>query len=293
MSGVAKFFISLAVFAAICAGGLYWFVNHEVERAFNQAVDDVPGLILTYADISVDFADQSVVLDQVEAALPGGQRVSAEQVRVTAFDQKNPVPHFAAATARGLTMQATPANVGSWAGPLASLGIGEIHGDLAVDYAFDPDAGALTVKTLALSSPELGDLDLTGTVDRLDLAQLRVEKLVGLRVVRADLAYEDRAMVRLLLRSTARLLGVSVDEARQRVRAEIAAMAEYAVRDDNPVAADALAGLSEFIAAPGRIAVSARPAEPVPVLYFFMGRDFYDNLHLLNVTVTTDYERAI
>ncbi|MFH1912986.1 MAG: hypothetical protein ABIK45_01755 [Pseudomonadota bacterium] len=293
MSGLSKFFISLAVFAVICAAGLYWFVNHEVARAFNQAVSDVPGLIVSYDDISVRFTDQSVVLEKVEAALPGGQRVSADEVRFSSFDQKNPVPHFAAAQVRGLLVHVTPANFGSWAAPLLSMGVAEVRGDLAVDYAYAPESQALTVRTLSLSAPDLGEVSLTGTVDRLDLNQPRVEKLLGLRLVNANLIYEDHAVMALTLHSTARLLGISMAEARERFLAELASMARFAAREGNTVAEGALLGLAEFVAEPGRVAVSVRPAEPMPVLYFFMGRDVYENLHLLNVTVTTDYERKI
>ncbi|MUM77227.1 hypothetical protein GKC30_06230 [Pseudodesulfovibrio sp. F-1] len=288
-----KFFLSFVVFAAICAAGLYWFVNHEVERAFNQAVSDVPGLIVSYDDIAVRFSDQSVILEGVEAALPGGQRVSAEEIRFGAFDQKNPVPHFAKVWVRGLLVHVTPANFGSWAAPLLSMGVREIRGDLAVDYAYDLTAQALTVRAFSLSAPQLGEVSLTGTVDRLDLDRPRVEKLVGLRLVAANLIYEDRALVGMALGSSARLLGISPAEARERLLAEIGSMIRYGAREGNAVAEDALMGLAEFVAEPGRVVVSARPDEPVPLLYFFMGRDLFDNLRLLNVSVTTDYERDI
>lgn len=293
MSNVSKFFISLAVFIVLCAAGLYWFVNHEVERALNQAVDDVPGLSLTYADLSVGLSDHSVLLEQVEAILPGGQRVAADSLRITAFDQRNPVPHFATVQARGLAVQADQTTVGDWAGPLKALGLTEIRGDLDLDYRYDPQTQTLTVNTLVVSVPGLGDASLKATIDRLDLTQLRVEKLLGLRMVSADLTYADRALVGLLLGNTARLLNVSEAEARARVQAEITAMADYAARDGNPVAAAALAGLADFVADPGQVAIASRPGEPVPVLYFFMGRDFYENLHLLNVTVITDAEHEI
>jgi len=297
VSGVRKFFISLVVFASLCAAGLYWFVNHEVERAFNQAVSDVPGLIVSYDDIAVRFSDQSVILQGVEAALPGGQRVSAGEVRFSAFDQKNPVPHFAEAQARDLLVRVNAANFGSWAAPLLSMGVREIRGDLALDYAYDLTTQALTVRTLSLSAPELGAVSLSGTVDRLDLDRPRVEKLVGLRLINANLIYEDHALMGMVLGSSARLLGISPAEARERLLAEIATMARHGARhgarEGSAVAEDALVGLAEFVAEPGRVVISARPDEPVPLLYFFMGRDLFDNLRLLNVSVTTDYERDI
>jgi hypothetical protein len=293
MSRVWKFFASLAVFAALCALGLSWFVNHEVERAFNQVVADVPGLSLSYDDISVDIFDHSVELTMVDATLPRGQRATADLVRITAFDQKNPLPHFITAQALGLAVENSPATLGSWADPLASMGIDVIKGDAALDYAYDPKTSLLTVKTLSLDSPELGHVEISGVVDRLDLAQLRVEKLLGMRLHSADLVFIDRSLVELLVGGMARLLNTTGADARDRIRAEIAAMVRYAHGDRNRVAADALAGLEDFVAAPGMVAISLRPAEPVPLLYFFMGRDIYDNMRLFNVEVTTDAERHI
>jgi hypothetical protein len=293
MSRVSKFFVSFIVFVAVCGLGLYWFVNHEVERAFNQAVADVPGLRLTYADISVDIFERCVVLRQVDTTLPGGQHLSADTVRITAFDQKNPVPHFIAAQARGLVVDVTPANVGDWAGPLSSLGFDRIAGDAALDYRYDPDSGTLTIRNLSIKAPELGDVHLSGVLDRLDLAQLRMERLVGLRMARTDLVFTDRALVNAMVRSMARLLNTSEGDARGRLRAEMEGMADYARKSGNGVAAKALSGLGDFVAAPGTMTISARPGEPVPVLYLFMGRDVYDNMELLKVTVTTDAEHRI
>ncbi len=77
-------------------------------------------------------------------------------------------------------------------------------------------------------------------------------------------------------------------KARATICAELAAMADYAGKDDNVVAENALRGIKRFVDNPGNLTISVKPAEPVPFLFLFMGRDFYDNLRLLNVKVSTD-----
>lgn len=288
MARVWKFLFSFAIFVTVCAIGLFWFVNHEVAKGVNQAVADTPGLALSYADLSVSIADHSVRLDNVEAMLPDGRHFTAESVSITAFDQANPVPHFVSGQATGVVMESSFDNFGEWAEALVAMGKESVTGDVALDYRFDPETRTLTINTLTIKADELGDAKLSGVVDQLDLAALHVEKLLGLRVATADLKFTNRSLMKTILRSAANNLGSSQSAARAQIGAELTAMADYADKNDNPVAEKALRGLKQFLDTPETITISARPAEPVPVLFFFMGRDFYDNLRLLNISVTTE-----
>ena len=283
-----KFLFSFAIFVAVCYGGLVWFVNHEVTKGLEQAVADTPGLTLTYADLSVSISDHSVTLTDIAATLPGGQSLTADTLRITSFDQRNPVPHYASGQATGVVMDTTFANFGTWAAPLRAMGKTTVSGDVSLDYRFDPDTRELTVNALTVSEDELGEVVISATTDQLDLNALRMEKLVGLRITRADLTLTDRSLMERMVRSAARGLSTSEADARASISAELTAMADYAEQDGNPVAEDVLRAIRRFVNEPGTITLSARPAEPVPVLYFFMGRDFYDNLRLLNVSATTD-----
>lgn len=288
MSRTWKFLLSFVIFATICYFGLIWFVNSEVEKGFNEAVANVDGLSVNYADLAVDILDQTVILEGVTATLPLGQQFSADTVRINAFDQMHSVPHFIAMDASGLTMNVSPANFGDWAAPLAALGRTSVAGDVAVAYKYNPDKQSLVVSNLDVSLDGLGEAKLTGTLDRLDLAQLRVEKLVGLRLAEMDLTVVNRSFMDQTVDGAATRMGISRSEVRSMFCAELDAMADYAGSHENSVAENALRGLKRFVDDPGTVTISAKPAEPVPFLYIFMGRDFYENLRLMNVTVVTD-----
>lgn len=287
MSRVWKFIFSFSLFLAVCYFGLMWFVNHEVGKEINRAVADTPGMALLYADLSVSLRDHTVTLKGVETKLPQGQHFTAEAVRISRFDQLNPVPHFATIEAKGVVVDATFANFGSWVTPLIALETEAVSVDFGLDYEYAPKTKTLTVKELVIKATDLCDINFSGAVDQLDLNALSMEKLIGLRMKEATLTFTDHALVDGMVHSAAQGLGISDLAARKQVAAELAAMARFAGDSDNPVAENALLGFERFVHTPGTITISARPAQPVPYLYFFMGRDVYDNLRLMNVSVET------
>jgi len=293
MSKLLKFLFSFLIFVAVCYVGLMWFMNHEVDKALNESIDSIKGLTLEYADLNVSIADATVTLKNVETTLPDGQHMTADEVRITAFDQLHPIPYFVAAEADGVTVEATPANVGGWAGSMLALNIPVIKGNVSLDYRYDPESKSMDLKTLAIRIPELGDADISGTVDSIDLQLLRMEKFFGLRIKKANLKFTNHSFINTLVRESARGLNVSETDALAQISAELVAMADYAGKDGNQVAENALRGLKRYINDPGTVTITANPSEPVPVLYFFMGRDMYDNLRMMNVEIKTDSSEDI
>lgn len=288
MNRVLKFFLSFLLFVALCYVGLVWYVDREVGKGIDQAVLDTPGMYLSYNDLSVSITNHSVTLTDVETTLPDGSHIKADTVVITRFDQMNPIPYYIQAKATGAVMDVTFTNFGTWAAPLNAAGVKQIKGDVELDYSYDAKAEELTINKLDINAPELGDLSLTGSINHLDLSAPRVEELLGLHMKDMTLSYDDHSLVTALVDNMAREMGTSTPAARERITAELDAMAEYAGTSGNEVAEDALLGLKRFMSKPGSITISAKPEESVPYLYLFMGRDMYDNLRLLNVTVTTD-----
>ena len=162
MSRVWKFLLSFVIFVAVCYVGLIWFVNSEVRKGLDNAVAEVDGLPLTYTDLTVSIMNRCVSLQNVETTLPQGQHLTAEEVRITSFDQLNLFPHYMIAEATGVVFDTTPASVGGWSTPLRSLSIPTIKGDVSLDYRYDPETMTLDLKTLMIKAPELGDIDISG-----------------------------------------------------------------------------------------------------------------------------------
>ena len=285
VSGLKKFLISFVIFAALCFFGLKWYVNTEVDKELTRAVADTPGLALSYADLSVDIVNHTLILDRVDALFPSGQHVQADSVRISAFDRDNPLPHYATVSARGLTVPVTPQNFGEWAAYIRGLGIETVSGSGALDYAYDPETKILELKELSLDDPKLGEIRLTGSLDNLNLSGFSPEQSFALGIRKAVLEFTNREFMRLVSEDWARKTGVSETTTLNRIDAELDGLAAYAATQANEPARQAMLGLKRFLDDPGSLTVSANPAESVPVLYFFMGRDMFENLDLLNIHV--------
>ncbi|MEF2230995.1 MAG: hypothetical protein V3571_08715 [Pseudodesulfovibrio sp.] len=286
MGALRKFLLSFVVFVAVCGAGLLWYVHYEVGRELTRAVAGVDGLDLAWKGLSVSILDPAVTLRGVEGSLPTGEHFTAESVRITSFDQRNPIPHYASAEARGVRMDRAPVLRQWWPGMARAVEGDDNPCDLALDYAYSPASKTLDIRTARLACPAMGRLEMNGSLTGLDFADHRMEQLIGLRIARADVSFTESALVDSLLRDTALALNTSEDAVRDQVCAELEAMADYAAKVGNPEAEQALRSFCRFVHAPGTLSLTARPSEPVPVPYFFMGRDIYDNIRLLGLSVT-------
>lgn len=288
MPRALKFSLGSAIFVALCAAALFWFVNTEVKKEFDQVVADTKGLKLTYTDLNVDILDQCLILENVDATLPSGHHFTADEVRITAFDQRNPIPHFAAGTATGLVLPATPHNFGGYARLMQQLGIESVTGEAHLEYVYAPEEGTLTLKNFALDDPKLGYASLRGTLGNIDLDDMRAEQLIGLHLNEATLRFTDNQFMDILIADWAKTMGLTEQQTVQRITTELEGLAGYSERQGNTPAQNVLLGLKRFLTDPGSVTATAKPKEPVPVIYFFMGRDLLENMRLLNMNVRTN-----
>jgi len=287
VSGLKKFLISFVIFAALCFFGLKWYVNAEVDKELTRTVANTPGLALSYADLSVDITAHTVTLKGVDALFPSGQHVQADSVSISAFDRDNPIPNYAAISARGLTIPVTVQNFGEWAGYVKGLGIETLVGDGVLDYTYDPETKILELNELSMDDPKLGTLKLTGSLDNLNLIGFRPEQSFAMGIRKAVLTFDNREFMRLVSEDWASKTGASEATTLNRISMELEGLAAYAETQGNEPARTAMLGLKTFLNDPGSLTVSANPAESVPVLYFFMGRDVFENLDLLSIHVET------
>jgi len=283
MSRFLKFLISFLIFATLCFFGLQWFVNTEVDKELSQAVAKTPGLAFSYGDVSVNIFSHTVTLNSVDALFPTGQHVQAAQLQIVAFDQINPMPHYVTALVKGMTIPVTPQNFGPWSAYLKGLDINELTGDGSLDYTFDPANKTLKLKALSLDDPKLGALHLSGTLGNLDLDSFRVEQTFSISINQARVQFDNHTLMQLLTADWSRKMGIPKAETLARMSREIETLANYAKTQENGPAENVFQGLRDFLNKPETLTLSVNPTKPVPLLYFFMGRDMFENLQLLNI----------
>jgi len=288
-----KFLLSFLLFVAICAVGLQWFVNSEVKSELDQAIKTTEGLSLTYTDLSVEILDKRVVLEDVAVTLPTGANFTAKELRILAFDQIHPTPHYATMEAKDLEIPITNELFGDGAKVLNDLGIVMIAGDTKFDYAYYPADKELTIKNLSINDPKLGSARLAGTLSNIDLDEMRAEQTIGVGIKDIHLNFTDHELMGILAADWARKMGMSPETTLDRISTELDGLSRYAAQQENMIARDVMLGLKRFLNDPGAVTVTATPKDPVPVLYFFMGRDIFENLQLLNLKIETDSSEGI
>ena len=293
MRPIWKFLISFVIFVAVCAAGVGWFIESEVEKGLQKAVAETKGLRLDYADCSVNILDHTVGLTDVHATLPSGHHFTAGKILIRAFDQLNPLPYYATFDGTGLDIPVTYANFGNWAAPMQKMGIASVKGEASLDYAYSPDTATLTVKELSFSDADLGHARLSAQIDQLDMVTPRLEQLIGVRIKAAALDFTNQGLMDRLITDWANKMGSSRDVTVARIAAELGGLADYANAQDNDQAENVMLGLKRFMTDPGTMTVTATPEAPVPVLYFFMGRDLMENLRLMDMRIETDSDDHI
>lgn len=281
---ISKFLVAFVLFVVLFYAGTHWYVHDTVEKGLQQAVEKAPGLALNYSRLDVDVSDARVTLTEVELK-KGAERFFADRLVFSDFDQRHAIPHSMSVRAYGVVVPVDATHLGPLASLFQELGMVELRGDCGLDYVFDPGNNALSVREFTFTSPDLGDLRFSGGFSGVDLDEFRPESLVGLHIMGFDLAFADSGLMDRVLEAYALDRSLDNEAARDFLSREVLGLVTGANAADNEVAVKAFQGLGSFVNDPQTIVIKAAPEEPVPWLYFFMGRDVFESIRLLDLTV--------
>lgn len=280
----SKILVGFVLFMVLAYGGLQWFVHDQVDKGIHEAVARIPGMDVKYSRLDVRIFDQTVTLTEVELS-QGAKRIFADKVEFFDFDEKHSMPHHMRMAVQGLVMPADFTHLGALAPLLEALGVLELRGDGALDYAYSPTDKVLLVNDFRFDDKELGNLELSIDLSNVDLDDYRMEKLVGLHIGAGSLRFVDAGLVERIFETYARSRNMSREMAREVMVGELETLAAQARAEDMEQAAQAYAGLAGFLVEPEGILVRTDPEQPVPWMYFFMGRNGAESINLLNLTV--------
>lgn len=281
---ISKFLVAFILFMVLFYVGMQWFVHDQVEKGVKEAVLRIPGLELNYSRLAVDASRAQVTLTEVDLKR-GNERIFADKVVISDFDQNHEIPHTMNILAEGIVLPADSSHIGAFASLFKELGMVELHGNCQLAYSFDAEKAVLDVNHFQFQSPELGELVFKGGFGNIDLDEFREEKLVGLRIVGLDLTFTDSGLMNRVLDAYATHRNMAGEQARTFLSTEVSTLAVAARAADNARAEKAFRALGAFVEKPETIVIRATPEEPVPWLYFFMGRDVFESINLLELTV--------
>lgn len=281
---IAKFLVAFILFVVLFYAGMQWYVHDTVEKGLQETVEKVPDMELNYSRLDVNFTTYEVTLTEVDLR-KGAERFFADKLVFADFDQGHEVPHAMSVRANGVVLPVDVPHLGPLASLFKELGMVELRGDCTLEYAFDPDKKALRLRDFRFRSPELGEFTFRGGFGGVDIDAFRAESLVGLQIMDMDISFADSGLMNRILDAYAMHRNMGREDARAFVSSEVGSLAAAAKVQENEQAMRAFLNLGEFVKDPGTLVIKATPEEPVPWLYFFMGRDVFESIRLLDLLV--------
>lgn len=294
---ILKWFAGLAVLTALAAGGYF-----KLEDFSAQKVHEFAGRYSDFVQLEFDRAlinpiDRSLNVWGVRCYFAVGSSCSAERVRVEKFDHEHNVPRFFKGAVKGITVPVDFMNFGSFASEFRKMGYDELNFDLLADYIYEDETKRLSVRKLSFDGSDtcrvnaafdLGDIKLNalGTSGLIGLGGL-----IGVSMLDGGIVWQDRSLTKRLVNLSAKTDRVDTQSYRAALLEGLQLETQKARSLGNGYAENFYGEIKKFIENPGELIIRVDPAEPVPLLYMFMGRNFEELLELYGVTVEAGNSR--
>ena len=192
--------------------------------------------------------------------------IKVDEVVLYDFDQKDDVPTYMNFALKGIaldlaTMEENGAN-------LVELGYeGMLSGDFSTEYEYDEASQTVRLKKIEMGAEDFG----TGEFN-MELANVSLDEdaiatfplsLFGAEFINAKITYEDDSFVERILKSGAEAEGITLEEAKEALIADLEAEADGDALPENFVAE-----MKDFINNPDSFSMTFSPEQPVPFSSF-------------------------
>ncbi len=293
---IRKLSYGLLAAAVLLAGayvGAKLYFDDLAERELLKAAAEVDDSVsIVFGGVNADLIRQGAEITDVIVDFRDGRTVRAKSVFLEDIDLKHEPPHYLSASVRGVEIAVDEGNFGSDYEYIQSLGYQTLFCDLDLKYTYDQALKRLRVEHLELAVKNAGRLTADFSVGNVNLEELSPERQIGLQIVDIKLYYDDAALADRMIRNLADEAGMSEAEAVRRLLARIETNVQWAEKEKNRIAAEAFLGLKGFLKDREGVKITSSPDEPVPWLYFFMGRNLLDIISLLNIEVESNPEQS-
>lgn len=273
--------------------GAKLYFDAMAERELLKATAEVEDSArIVFSGVSADLLRQGVEINGVIIDFRDGTTARAKSVFLEDIDLERETPHFLSAMVRGIEIDVDEGNFGSDYVYIQRLGYQTFFCDLDLSYVYDQELKRLRVEHVDLNVRDVGRISADFSVGNVNIDELSLERQIGLQIVDVKVDYNDASLADRMLKTLAQDAGISEEEAVKRISARIDANIEWAEKENNSIAAEAFRGLKSFLKKREGIRLTSSPEEPVPWLYFFMGRNMLEIISLLNIEVESDLDQS-
>ena len=276
--------LALAVFLAVGWFGAEMYLEKRIDQEIRRKLAEVHDKVrVAWSGVDVDLLTQSLTVSGIEAAFPDGTVMTADRLRVRQADREHFPPHFLRAEISGWTLPVVPAYLGMLAPPLRLSGYKTLTLDADVDYAFDAENKLLDLRRLHFDAHDACELSLSMYLENIGFGWLQA---IGTSIRSGELHYVERGLAGRLSNAFAAAAQMPREQLTGQLSDALLRDAAEARTAGQLQAAEAFTALAAFARGPADLHIRVRPTEPIPVLYFRMGRSLAEMLELLNIEIS-------
>lgn len=264
MWAVAAAAVVLAVAAVL---GTQWYLESKTRQRLDAVAGNLPAdAELRYDDVAVDLLSRRAHVYGVYFRPDGAAApLQAREVVVHEYEEHQGRPVAVHLEALGLRRDLQGVDTDR-ARTLRQLGYSALEGRFELSFRFDPQQHTLRMPSLMVDFTDLGRLEAEVALNEvsgeagLSPTEQR-DRLFSSQLVEARISFRDDSLLRRVIEREAAERG----EPPQAVRQALQQMLASRLDPQQPFQARLLEALGRFIDNPGRLELSARPAEPVSV----------------------------
>ncbi|NDV22462.1 hypothetical protein [Desulfovibrio sp. JC022] len=291
MSG--KFFLKsilvLALLAAVAAGGYFKLEEFSAAKV-REAVDRHADLVrVDFERALINPFDKSLHVWNMDCRFATGAGCTVRKLEVESFDRDHSLPRFFRGRVQGVSVPVEFVNLGTLARDFRKMGYEKLDFDLFADYSYEDETKRLSVKSINFDGADLCRVSAGFSLGDVNLQGAGISGFIGTSMLDGSLVWQDLSFTEKVVALSAASEGVGAEVYREKMLESLQLEMQEARSLGNGYAENFYAELMKFLEKPGRLVVRADPAEPVPLIYMFMGRSFEELLDLYGITVEANF----
>lgn len=284
-----KLILTLALLITVAIGG-YLKLEEFSAAKVREAVDRHEALVrVDFERALINPFDRSLHVWGLDLHFATGAGCTVRKLEVESFDHEHRVPRFFRGRVQGVSVPVEFINLGTLARDFRKMGYEKLDFDLFADYSYEDETKRLSVKSINFDGENLCRISAGFSLGDVSLQGPGIGGFIGTSVLDGSLVWQDMTLTEKIISFLAESIGLTPDVYRERLLESMQLETQEARSLGNGYAENFYAELSKFLEEPGRLVVRVEPAEPVPLLYLFMGRSFEDLLDLYGITVEANF----
>ncbi|TIH13712.1 hypothetical protein D0S45_13925 [Marinifilum sp. JC120] len=291
MSG--KFFLkltlTLALLIAVAAGGYFKLEEISAAKVREAAARHADLVRVDFERALINPFDKSLHVWNMDFRFATGAGCTVRKLEVESLDHEHSLPRYFRGRIQGVSVPVEFVNLGTLARDFRKMGYEKLDFDLFADYSYEDETKRLSVKSINFDGADLCRVSAGFSLGDVSLQGPGISGFIGTSMLDGSLVWQDLSFTEKVVALSAASEGVRPEVYREKLLESLQLEMQEARSLGNGYAENFYAELIKFLEKPGRLVVRVEPAEPVPLLYMFMGRSFDELLDLYGITVEANF----